>query len=86
MPQEQEVLHIHIIILTLAAGEKKEKRKKKENDINCNAFRADVFSAFFFFFGMFQLRFTYNLKSFIKCEKLLYIESTSYSYGNFLIK
>ncbi len=67
MPQEQEVLHIHIIKLTLAARER-EKKIKEENYINFNAFRAlHVFNAFLFF--VCSKRFTYNLKSFIKCAK-----------------
>ncbi len=69
MPQEQEVLHIHMIKLTLAAKERKKREKRKEeNYINCDAFRAlHVFNAFLFF--VCSKRFTYNLKSFIKCAK-----------------
>ncbi len=66
VPQEQEILLIHMIKLTLAAREK----RKEENDINFNAFRAlHVFSAFLFI--VCSKRFTYNLKSFIKCETLV---------------
>ncbi len=75
-PQEQEVLHIHIIILTLAPRENKkktkEKRKKKGRTLlkyQCiQSIQSIMFSALFLVLVCIK-RFTYNLKSFIKCEK-----------------